>query len=133
MEEELDLDHPRFRRVQAAIFTRKLVADCMTHRCTMVEHGAEKLDACCQYGCDVDLAERAAILAKADGIRSLLRPEVKDVPWFGEEVERDTDYPSGGCVRTTATGSSTRRSTTTTAGRPRARAARSSNACRRSA
>lgn len=100
-EETEPVDHPRFRRVETAIFTKRLVADCMTHQCAMVDQHAEKLDACCQYGCDVDLGERAAILAKADDIRPLLRAEVKDAPWFETEVERDADYPSGGCVRTT--------------------------------
>ena len=94
------LDHPRFRSVWAAIFTRKLAPDCMTHRCTMVAEHAEKLDACCQYGCDVDLAERAAIEARADDIRALLLPEVQHARWFDPEEEVDDDYPSGRVVRT---------------------------------
>jgi Fe-S-cluster containining protein len=94
------LDHPRFRSVWAAIFTRRLAADCMTHRCTMVETDTEKLDACCQYGCDVDLRERAAIEARAGEIRGLLRAEVKDARWFDPEEEVDADYPSGRVVRT---------------------------------
>jgi Fe-S-cluster containining protein len=72
----------------------------MTHRCTMVPAHTEKLDACCQYGCDVDLKERAAIEARGDGIRALLRPEVKAVRWFDPEEEVDADYPSGRVVRT---------------------------------
>ena len=95
----LALDHPRFRKVWVSIFTRTLTADCMTHACTMVETHTQKLDACCQYGCDVDLHERDAILARADQIRPLLRAEVKDLPWFGDEVEVDPDYPSGSVVR----------------------------------
>lgn len=94
------LDHPRFRYVWASIFTRKLVADCMTHRCTMVDTHTEKLDACCQYGCDVDLREREAILARAGDIRELLRDEVKHAAWFDDEIEEDPDYPSGKVVRT---------------------------------
>lgn len=97
----LPLDHPRFRTVDPAIFTKKLVADCMTHACQMlVPHAHEKLDACCQYGCDVDLRERDAILARAEQIRPLLRAEVQDRPWFASEVEHDADYPSGAVVRT---------------------------------
>src|SRR5262245_52278133 len=99
-EPDIALDHPRFRSVSAAIFTRRLVADCMTHRCAMVETHSEKLDACCQYGCDVDLAERAAIEARGDEIRALLRPEVKNARWFDPEEEVDADYPSGRVVRT---------------------------------
>lgn len=99
-EPSVALDHPRFRSVWASIFTRRLVADCMTHRCTMVDTHREKLDACCQYGCDVDLFERAAIESRADQIRALLRPEVQPLRWFDPEEEPDTDYPSGRVVRT---------------------------------
>jgi len=99
-EPSIALDHPRFRSVWASIFTRRLAADCMTHRCTMVDTHTEKLDACCQYGCDVDLLEREAILAKAGEIRALLRDEVKDARWFDPEEEVDADYPSGRVVRT---------------------------------
>ncbi len=94
------LDHPRFRQVWASVFTHRLVADCMTHDCTMVETHTKKLDACCQYGCDVDLREREAILARAEQIRPLLRAEVANLPWFDDEVEHDADYPSGAVVRT---------------------------------
>jgi len=94
------LDHPRFRNVWSSIFTRRLAADCMTHDCTMVDTHTKKLDACCQYGCDVDLRERDAILAKADLIRPLLRAEVANQPWFETDVEQDPDYPSGAVVRT---------------------------------
>src|SRR5687768_17312874 len=96
----VELTHPRFRYAWQAVFTRRIVDDCMNHRCAMVEPGAEKLDACCQYGCDVDLGERAAILARADSIRPLLRGEVASSPWFGDEIEDDEDYPSGKIVRT---------------------------------
>jgi Fe-S-cluster containining protein len=99
-EPTLAIDHPRFRFVWSSIFTRRLVADCMTHRCTMVETHHEKLDACCQYGCDVDLGERAAIEARGDEIRALLRPEVAGARWFEPDEEVDPDYPSGRVVRT---------------------------------
>lgn len=107
MDNGVPLDHPRFKFVEPELFTRKLAADCMTHRCAMVDpkkpdgERTEKLDACCQYGCDVDLAERDKILARADDIRPLLRDEVKQLPWFDEDqLEEDPDYPSGACVRT---------------------------------
>jgi Fe-S-cluster containining protein len=101
-EPSIALDHARFRSVTSSIFTRRLAADCMTHRCAMVDKQphVEKLDACCQYGCDVDLAERAAIEARSDQIRALLRPEVRDARWFDPEEEADDDYPSGRVVRT---------------------------------
>src|SRR5687768_10810173 len=70
----LPLAHARFKHVWSSIFTRKLTVDCMTHACTMLDKSphAQKNDACCQYGCDVDLFERDAITAKADAIRPLL-------------------------------------------------------------
>jgi Fe-S-cluster containining protein len=109
---EIAIDHPRFRSVCAAIFTRRLAPDCMVHRCTIVQdeakadlaHPYEKLDACCQYGCDVDLAEREAILARTDDVRALLRPEAASAPWFDDAVEEDPDYPSGKVVRTAVHG-----------------------------
>ncbi len=111
-EHQVALDHPRFRAVSAAIFTRRLAPDCMTHRCTIVQdedkaalaHPYEKLDACCQYGCDVDLAEREAILARAGDIRALLRPDAAAARWFDDEIEEDPDYPSGKVVRTEVLG-----------------------------
>jgi Fe-S-cluster containining protein len=71
----------------------------MTHHCTTVETGVQRFDVCCQYGCDVDLYERAAIEARRDEIRALLRPEAKDVPWFESEEFVEPDYPSGRVVR----------------------------------
>jgi Fe-S-cluster containining protein len=100
-EPEVSLDHPRFSRVEVAVFTKRVVADCMTHRCAMQETHTEKLDACCQYGCDVDLTERDAILARAESIRPVLAEEVRSLPWFDESApERDPDTPSGTVVRT---------------------------------
>ncbi len=100
-EPEVSLDHPRFSRVEVAVFTKRVVADCMTHRCAMHETHTEKLDACCQYGCDVDLTERDAILARAESIRPVLAAEVQHLPWFDESSpERDPDTPSGTVVRT---------------------------------
>ena len=92
------LDHPRFRRVWASVFTRQAVADCMTHACTMVDTHTAKPDACCQYGCDVNLAERDRILAIKDG----LRPFVAAPPeqWFKDEIKEDPEYETGKFVRT---------------------------------
>src|SRR5204863_10004321 len=50
--------------------------------------------------CDVDLAERDAILARAEQIRPLLRPDVQRREWFDNDLEYDKDYPSGAVVRT---------------------------------
>jgi Fe-S-cluster containining protein len=102
----VELDHPRFRAAELAVFTKRVVADCMTHRCQMRATHSEKLDACCQYGCDVDLHEKAAILARAGSIKSVLAAEVRELPWFDEsEPEHDPDVPSGTVVRTAVHGS----------------------------
>jgi Fe-S-cluster containining protein len=95
------VDHPRFRRAQRAIFTCRIVADCMTHRCRLTTLGDRlKLDACCQYGADTDLSERDAILARRDQIAPFLSEEVRDQPWFTADEIDDADFPSGGHVRT---------------------------------
>ncbi len=96
----IELDHARFRRAEIDMFTRQVAENCMTHECTMVDTHTRKLDACCQYGCDVDVGERDAILAKAGDIRPLLRDEVKDLPWFSTDEVVDPDYPTGRVVRT---------------------------------
>lgn len=100
------LDHARFRRVDRNIFVRRVVADCMTHQCVMVAdegapmpHPRPLLEACCQYGADVDLSERDAILGHAAQLRALLTPDAAAAPWFTTEVQTDPDYPSGQHVR----------------------------------
>ena len=101
----VELDHPRFRAAELAVFTKRVVADCMTHRCAVQATRTEKLDACCQYGCDVDLHEKAAILARAESIKPVLAAEVRELPWFDEsEPEHDPDVPSGTVVRTAVHG-----------------------------
>jgi Fe-S-cluster containining protein len=95
------LDHPRFRRAEVTIFTSRVVSDCMSFACAMAATHTEKLDACCQYGCDVDLYERRAIEQHADEIRSVLRPEAHGIRWFDDDSpEEDPDTRSGIVVRT---------------------------------
>ncbi len=96
----VDLAHVKFRRAELGVFTKRITDDCMNHRCAMHATGTEKLDACCQHGCDVDLFEQHAILGHADDIRGVLRA---DVPprWFDDaEPEVDPDARSGAFVRT---------------------------------
>lgn len=105
MSYELDatipLDHPKFTRAEIGVFTRRVVADCMTHNCTIIDGNKFRLDACCQYGCDVDLTERDAIHARAESIRPLLAEKARSLPWFDESApEEDPDTPSGTVVRT---------------------------------
>lgn len=95
------LDHPRFARAELEVFTRRVVVDCTNHPCAIHETGTRKNDACCQYGCDVDLYERDSIQARADQIRPLLRQEVQSLPWFDDSApECDPDTPSGTVIRT---------------------------------
>ena len=85
----VDLDHDRFHKVDRNIFVRRVVADCMSHGCTMVAdegaplpHPRPLLEACCQYGADTDLTERDAILGHADQLRALLTPAAAAAPWL---------------------------------------------------
>ena len=94
------IEHPRFRRVERAIFTRRIVADCMAHACRDRHPDRAHLDACCQHGADVDVGERDAILAHTDQLRALLRPAARDAAWFTQRIERDDDFPTGRVVRT---------------------------------
>lgn len=98
--EYVPLDHSRFRRADRDLFVRRIVADCMTHRCRMQQEDREHLDACCQHGADVDTGERDRILVHAAQIRAILRPEARHMPWFTHEEEEDLDFPSGRFVRT---------------------------------
>jgi Fe-S-cluster containining protein len=98
--EYVPLRHPRFVKAQRDIFVKSVIADCMSHRCSMVASGERKLDACCQYGVDVDVAERDAILDHAGELRALLRDEVAGAPWFEARESVDPDFPSGRFVRT---------------------------------
>lgn len=105
MSYELDatipLDHPKFTRAEIGVFTRRVVADCMSHNCTIIDGNKFQLDACCQYGCDVDLTERDAIHARAESIRPILSEKARSLPWFDESApEQDPDTPSGTVVRT---------------------------------
>jgi Fe-S-cluster containining protein len=98
--EYVPLDHARFRRADRNLFVRRIVADCMTHQCRMHVADTEHLDACCQYGADVDVGERDQILLHAAQIRTILRPEARNAPWFEGDERVDPDFPSGRHVRT---------------------------------
>lgn len=105
MSEFVAVDHERFRRADRAIFIKRVVADCMTHACKLKQHGdREQLDACCQYGVDVDLAERDAILARQGQLLTILSPAAREVAWFHTAETADPDFPSGRYVRTTTVG-----------------------------
>ena len=83
-----------------------MVADCMSHQCALVHEGGRvKLEACCQYGADVDVGERDAILAHKDEIAALLEPAAASRDWFTGPERVDPDFPSGRHVRTARMGS----------------------------
>ena len=92
------VDHPRFARAETAIFTSRVVADCMSHACKM--HERPHLEACCQYGCDVHPHERVAIEARADEIRRVLH---SDARWFDDD-DPEIDPDVGVVVRTEVVG-----------------------------
>ncbi len=94
------LAHPRFFYVDADIFRKHLEPDCMNHSCVQLDPHIAKHDICCQYGADVDLDERAAILSHGEQLRSIMDPDAAAAPWFTEEELIDPDYPSGKYVRT---------------------------------
>lgn len=101
MSDYLPIQHDRFRKVQRSIFVARLSPDCMNHECRLrKDNDRLKLDACCQYGVDVDIGERDGILAHADQLKGILDAEVRDLPWFGTEELVDADFPSGKYVRT---------------------------------
>jgi Fe-S-cluster containining protein len=111
----LRLEHPVVRRVDPDIFRFTFAPDCLEHAC--VCHGWDEADAeagpdpdaghrlddaCCRFGCDVDLYERDRILARAAEIAQVLPPHLRNpARWFDEEApEIDTDTPSGVVIRT---------------------------------
>jgi Fe-S-cluster containining protein len=99
--EFVSVDHPRFLKAQRDIFVRRVTPDCMSHQCRLQSDGERlKLDACCQYGVDVDVGERDGILSHREQIAALLRPDVAQ-PWFTDAEQVDADFPSGRFVRTT--------------------------------
>ncbi len=101
MPEYVSIRHDRFKKVDREIFVAHLAPDCMTHQCRLrKEDDRLKLDACCQYGVDVDIGERDGILSHAAQIGTILSSDVADVPWFKEEEHLDADFPSGRFVRT---------------------------------
>jgi Fe-S-cluster containining protein len=80
---------PVLHHVDSEIFTLRYFARCMG--CSFCH------DSCCQYGCDVNIGERDAILKAADA----LAPYISYPPsrWFGSTVHEDAEYPTGKYVR----------------------------------
>jgi Fe-S-cluster containining protein len=98
----------RIRTVETDIFVVHFTPDCMSHACVCKDEGDRQLDdACCQHGCDVDLFEKARILARKDEVARVLAAPWKDpARWFDErDPEHDEQaYPSGTAVRSATQG-----------------------------
>ncbi len=80
---------PVLHHVDSDIFTLKFFGRCMG--CTFCH------DSCCQYGCDVNIGERDAILAKADALQPYI--SFDQSKWFDSTVHEDAEYPTGKHVR----------------------------------
>lgn len=82
------------QQVDTDIFRLRYFGHCM--QCTFCQ------DSCCQYGCDVNLAERDRILAA----QGALAPYVAAPPgeWFKPEVFEDPEYETGRFVRSQVRG-----------------------------
>ncbi|MBI4510224.1 MAG: hypothetical protein HY698_11365 [Deltaproteobacteria bacterium] len=99
--------HAKVKLVGDDIFLARFTSDCMGHDCRCVDEGNRlRRDACCQHGCDVDLLERDAILARAEMIAPLLKQRFRDpARWFDDsDPEEAPDFPSGTVIRTAMAG-----------------------------
>ena len=81
---------PSVSAVDGSIFTRRYFGHCMA----CVSCG----DSCCQYGVDVDVAQRDLILARASELEPLVG--VSAERWFEPATTDDPDFPSGHSTRT---------------------------------
>jgi Fe-S-cluster containining protein len=105
----LRVAHPVVQLVHPDIFRFSFAADCMTHACRVEENADDngcgtayhQDDACCRYGCDVDLFERDAIQKRAAEIARIMPPDLRDpARWFDDAQAEEADSPSGICTRT---------------------------------
>lgn len=81
---------PALKQVETDIFKLRYFGHCM--QCTFCR------DSCCQYGCDVNLAERDRILAVKDELATFVASPPEK--WFTTEEKEDPEYESGKFVRT---------------------------------
>lgn len=90
----LAVHHERVHAVDREIFLARFAPDCLTHLCRCLDEGGQRrLDACCQHGCDLELDERDAILARAGAVASILEASYRDPGrWFdASDPEHDPD------------------------------------------
>jgi len=75
--------------VDESIFSKRYCTQCLDFSCA---------DACCCYGCQVDIVEKDRILVYAAELEPILG--ISPSGWFQKQIIRDADYPSGEAVRT---------------------------------
>jgi hypothetical protein len=99
----LDVNHPAIHRVDGDIFRVTFAPDCIQHQCRCRdENDRSRNDACCQYGADLLVPEKEAILRRAAEVASVLQPHRQDPEgWFDErEPGIDPEAPGGIILRT---------------------------------
>ncbi|HEX3695552.1 MAG TPA: hypothetical protein VH374_09180 [Polyangia bacterium] len=99
----LKINHPAFTSVDGEIFTQTFAPDCMAHACLCREEdNRQRNDACCRFGADVLIPEKAAILGRTREIAAVLSERRRDpTGWFDDnDPERDPDAPGGILLRT---------------------------------
>ncbi len=98
----LHVKHPVIQRVESDIFRITFAPDCIQHQCRCRDGDTRRDDACCQYGADVLLPEKQAILRRATEIAAVLKPHRRDAGlWFDErDPEEDPLAPGGILLRT---------------------------------
>jgi len=73
------------KEADESLFNKKYVLHCLD--CSFCD------DACCSYGCPVDLVEVERILHYADQLEAELG--IPSSQWFKDESDMDKNYPSG--------------------------------------
>jgi hypothetical protein len=91
------LQHISDLRVDPEILTQRLAPSSSMCNCN---------GTCCADGVLLDLNDKERILAHADLIRKYLEPqqEKDSAKWFDNNIEPDTDFPSGKCDGTAVQG-----------------------------
>lgn len=91
------LKHISKLQVDPKIFTQRFSLDCSMCNCD---------GTCCAEGVFLDVKEKEMILAHADIIKKYLEPkQEKDITkWFDNEIQNDSDFPSGKCDSTAVNG-----------------------------
>ena len=78
------------KEVDEGLFVKRSLANCLD--CSFCD------DACCSYGCSMDLLEMERILHYADQLEGKLG--IPPSQWFEDAIVTDADYPSGKVKKT---------------------------------